>query len=374
MGFIRENIAKILIFIGVLIIFIIIFSLLFGRGRAKKATTYFDLEDRMLAATKKYVNDNPKLLPKSEDETNKINSDTLINAEYLEPMVSIDDENVKCKGYSQLIYKNKKILIIPYLQCGKYYETKTIADHIISNESIVSSGDGLYQYNDSYVYRGENPKNYLQLGNRMYRIVEVNKNGEVKLITNEIIDAYFTWDNRYNISENKSYGINDYSKSRLKEKLNYIIDNNSFTDEEAEIKYFSEQEVTKMIPHDICVGKRPLKYGAIDYNNECQVLEKDQRLSLIVVSDYARASVDPNCKSIFDRSCINYNYFSKIDGVFRTVTAVSDNSYEVFYIDSGHADFARASNTFRTNIVIYIDKLSLYSNGDGSYQTPYIVR
>ena len=39
------------------------------------------------------VKDNPKLLPKSENETNKINSDTLINAEYLEPLVSIDDEN-----------------------------------------------------------------------------------------------------------------------------------------------------------------------------------------------------------------------------------------------------------------------------------------
>ena len=373
MNFIRENIAKILIFIGVLIIFIIIFSLIFGRNKLKRETTYFDLEDKLLTAAKKYVNDNPKLLPKTEEETNKINLDTLINSKYLDTLISIDNENVKCNGYAQLIYKNKKNMVVPYLKCGKYYETKTIADYIISNETIVSSGDGLYQYNDSYIYRGENPKNYLILGDKLYRIIEINKNGEVRLISDSKFGQYFIWDNRYNVEKNAYVGINNYSKSRLKDSFTFIIDNNSF-EENTDYNYFSHQEIDKLIPHDICVGKRPSNYGGIDNNHECQTVEKDQRLGLITAGDYARASVDPNCKSIFDKSCINYNYFSKISDAFRTITAVSDNTYQIFYINNGYADFTKASNSFRANLVLYIDKLSLYSNGDGSYQTPYKVR
>ena len=375
MEFIRENFVKILLFLGGLIIVIIIFSLLFGRRGIANKVTYTTLEQRMVQAAKKYANDNKKILPTKENETNKINLDTLVNSNYIDEMTAIEDKNVKCSGNVHLSYKNNDVMYVPYLKCGKYHETKTLSDFIKDSETIVSSNDGLYKYGDMYVYRGENPNNYIIIGNRVYRIIEINENGELRLISNKRLDRYFVWDNRYNAEKQQSVGINDYLKSRLKESFDYIIKNNNF-DEDAGTDYtiFSEQEKEKIIKHDICIGKRSLSDGTISSENECKVVDKDQYLSLMTVSDYARASIDPNCKSIYDKSCLNYNYLSQISDSFRTITATSDNSYQVFYIDEGVADLTRASNTFSVYPVVYLDNTSLYQQGDGSLENPYYIR
>lgn len=203
--------------------------------------------------------------------------------------------------------------------------------------------------------------------------MQVNENGEVRLITANKINTYFVWDDRYNATKDSTTGINDYTKSRLKDTLNFIYDNNTYLEDD-ENNYFSEQEIDKMISHDICINKRSSINGAIDSSIDCQVVEKDQMLSLITISDYAKASVDPNCRSVFDKSCMNYNYLSQIGETFRTVTATLDNTYQVYYIDEGYAQLTRASNSFRSSVVIYINNLSLYKDGDGSFEKPYTIR
>ena len=373
MEFIRENIIKIIIFVVVLIVGIFIVAFIFGNNNTSKAATYTNMETKLLNAAKKYANNHPKLLPKEDNESNKINLDTLVNEKYIKDLTAIEDSNISCSGYVDLIYKNKNVVYVPYLKCGKYYKTKTIADYVISNQSVVTSGDGLYKLGTNYVFRGENPNNYLGMGERLYRIVEINDKGEVKLISNKRFNEYLVWDDRYNTEKDDTVGINVYSKSRLKDSLNNVININS-TDPKSEYYYFSSQEMEKMIPHDICVGKRPSTYGAISEANECQVVEKDQKLSLITVSEYARASIDSNCRTIFDKSCMNYNYFSQMGDVFRTVTAITDNTYQVFYINDGVAEIARASSSFSSHIIIYIDNLSLYADGDGTYENPYTIR
>ena len=75
MEFIRENFVKIILFLGGLIIAIIIFSLLFGRRGIANKVTYTTLEQRMVQAAKKYANDNKKILPTKENETNKIRNE-----------------------------------------------------------------------------------------------------------------------------------------------------------------------------------------------------------------------------------------------------------------------------------------------------------
>jgi len=373
MGFIRENIAKILIFTGVLIVIIIIFALLFGNGGRRKELSYSDIENKMKNVAIKYTQKNKKLLPKKENESNKINLDTLVNAKYINEVTAIENENIKCTGYVRLLYKNKENIYVPYIKCGKYYETSSLAEYIVKNEPIVITSDGLYKSDNKYIYRGENVKNYLQLGDRLYRIMEISDNGELKLISNKKLNQYLVWDDRYNPTKDSTAGINDYSKSRLKDSFDTLIKTNTFNPED-DTYYFSEQEMEKMIPHDICIGKRSSGLGIIDSSYECQVIEKGQKISLMTVSDYAKASVDPNCRTIFDKSCMNYNYLSQLSETFRTVTATTDNTYQIFYINEGYAQLSRAANSFSSNIVIYIDNLSLYSKGDGSFENPYYVR
>ena len=57
-------------------------------------------------------------------------------------------------------------------------------DEIKNKKNLVSSGYGLYLYNDEYIYRGSNVNNYVKFSDseRIFRIVKVTKNNEVVLI------------------------------------------------------------------------------------------------------------------------------------------------------------------------------------------------
>ena len=328
------------------------------------------IESQLVEASKKYARANTKIIPKKENESNKIKSELLEERGYLK---ELKYKNEKCSGYVDLMYKNKKVMFIPFIKCGKSYETIKIANYILNNEPVVSSNDGLYKMGDKYIFRGEVVNNYIMLGNKMYRIMEIDENKEMKLISNKKSGIYFVWDNRYNIDKKSSSGINNYFKSRLKEKIDYVVKNNDYDDNGSD-HFFSEQEFEKMIPHDVCVGKRPASYGGIDSSNECQTISQDEYISLITVSDYARASIDPNCKTIYDKTCSNYNYLSKINSYFYTTTAVSDNSYEIYYINGAVANRIKASKSFVPNIVVYIGNSSIYLSGDGSQKNPYILK
>ena len=371
MAFIRENLLKIVIFIVILIVVIIIFAFVFSGKKLGKTSSYSSMEQDMVNATAKYLNDNPRLKP-TGDEVSKVNLDTLENSNYLSQFSAIEDSNVKCSGYTEITLVNNEYDYVPYLKCGKYYETKTLANYIKENEPVVTSGDGLYKVGDTYIYKGELPNNYLKIENRLYRIIDI-KDNDIKLIAMDKLLSYFTWDDRYNTEKAENVGINDYSKSRLKETFDYITKYN-LTNEDDEEKVFSDTELEKIVNHDVCIGKRPTSLGDISSTNECNKVEINQKVSLISVSEYARASIDPNCKTIFDPSCANYNYFSTITDSFKTVTATSDNTYEIYTIESGVAELENAYRQFPVNMVVHLGSSSLYSDGDGTLEKPYIVR
>ena len=365
MGFIRENILKILTIFIVFIIIIVICIFALGGTGSRKNTSYSSMENNLIISTKKYLGDNRKLIPQKEGESTKINLDTLINAEYIDELFSLEDENVKCSGYVQITKNTKNYNYIPYIKCGKYYETKKISDKIKENVQTVMGEDGLYLVGNKYVFKGEKPKNYLKIGERIYRIIEINENNEIKLISTDRYQNSSSWDDRYNIEKDNTDGINDFSKSRLKDRLEEIYNSS---------EYFSETEKSKIIAHDICIGKRYKTDVSLDQTTECSVQYPSINVSLIQLSEYARASLDSNCNSVTSKACSNYNYFEEISSSHRTVTAVADNTYQIYYVRNGVANITRASNSFSIYPVIYIDSLSIYSAGDGTLENPYMIR
>lgn len=363
MNFIRENIVKIVTFIVILVAVIIVFSFVFKGKGTSKANTYAQMEENLKVAAEKYANKNTKILPKDEKEQSKINTDTLVNAEYIKELHSIEDENVKCSGYV-LINKNEdNYKYVPYLKCGKYYETKTIADYIKSTETIATTDDGLYKYGEKYIYRGENPNNFLKIDEGIYRIIEIDED-ELRIISTIAYKNRSVWDNRYNIEIDNYKGINDFSKSRLRDNLDLAYNSD----------FFSNIERSFFISHDICIGKKNINDESIDGSAECSKKYPNQRLSMIYVSDYMRASIDPNCTSSTSESCSNYNYIDGISSSLETVTAVADNTYQVYRIDSGMAGIIDASKGFSIYPVVYIDKNALYASGNGTEENPYTLR
>ena len=362
MNFFRENILKIVIVIAILVIVIIVSVSLFS-GKTISNTSYANMEENMKRAAVKYTNQNQGLLPKSEGEIKTIKLDTLVNNKKIKELKALEDENIICTGYVSISMKDKDYIYKPYLKCGKYYETKTIADYIKANEPVVTSDDGLYAYGEKLVYRGENPNNYVTLGDKIYRIIEVTEDGNLKLISTVRYDDTVTWDDRYNSETKENSGINNFSKSRLKDSLNLIYKS----------KYFSKDDKKMIVKHDICVGKRSKSDNSIDGVSECSVKEKDQYVSLIQVNEYMRASIDENCKSTGNPECVNYNYLSNISYLV-TQTANLDNSYEIYAINYGEARATHSSDYFDVYPVIYLDKDVLYKSGNGTSESPYTLR
>lgn len=67
----------------------------------------------------------------------------------------------------------------------KIAENEKLSDLVTIKNNIVTSGDGLYKTEDSYTFEGQNVNNYIKYSGRLWRIVSVDKDGIVKMITEE---------------------------------------------------------------------------------------------------------------------------------------------------------------------------------------------
>ena len=362
MGFFRENILKFIIIFVIVIVMTILFTFLFTGG--KKPKTYSDMEANMKTAAIKYANSNTAMLPKDDTRVLKINLDTLINNKYLKEYTALENKDTICTGYVNVLKKDDSYSYKPYLKCGNYYETKTISRYILENEQIVTTETGLYKYGDTYVYRGENPNNYIMLSDKLFRIIEITKDNQLKIIANDKTVEEFIWDDRYNSEKEYNYGINDYSKSRLKDSLA------SFYKSE----YFTNSDREKIVKHDFCVGKRSISDGSMDGSSECSILEKDQYVGLLQVNEYARASISNKCTSALNLECQNYNYLEGEGKNIRTLNGVKDNTYQIYYLSYGSLSTTYASNSFSIYPVVYLGEDTIYQSGNGTSTKPYIVR
>jgi hypothetical protein len=341
MGFFRENILKFIIIFVVVILVTVGFSFIITKTVGKKVSDYTSMEDKLVSAAKSYAQNNTSLLPKDEGTLKKISMDVLVNEKKIDQFYAFENEEVACTGYVTITKKDDGYIYKPYLKCGNYYETSSIADYII--------------------------KNYIKFGSNVYRIIEIDSDNELKIISTVQTDDDTSWDDRYNSEKESNVGVNDFSKSRLKESLNTLYKSEYFTDSDRE----------KIVKHDLCVGKRSLNDGSIDGKAECSVLEKDQYVGLLQVNEYARASLDTKCTSALNAECQNYNYIIsmlKYSVSVRTQTAVLDNTYKVYYILSGELNTINASMSFKYYPVVYLDKDVMYASGDGTEENPYIIR
>ncbi len=93
-----------------------------------------------------------------------------------------------------------------FLLSISFYPVKAIektAD--ILKKNVVTEGDGLYKDTTiagRYIYKGGNPNNYIKLGDDLYRIISLEKDGTIKVIKQESI-GYMAWD-----EENARYSTN----------------------------------------------------------------------------------------------------------------------------------------------------------------------
>ncbi len=357
---------KIIIGTGIFLL-VLIFLMMFASCTNKgKKYTYADIENLMTKIVQTKYKDSSEL--PSDGNKLEVNISKLVEEGLMKNISEYTkDEETNCSG-KVTIYNNKdNYIYIPNIDCGDKYKTKNLHDTIIS-DNLTTTGNGLYQVNDEYVFKGDNINNYISINNVLFRIISINDDGTIRLIEDKRkADNITVWDDRYNIDKNVNYGINNYYEnglsSRLKEKLESIYESDTYS---SELKAY-------FIPRENCIGKRSITESDNSGKIECSKKSEATPISIIALYEYFRASLDPNCTSVESASCSNYNYFNSNLDSFWTLTADKDTSYKVYRISSGDVALTNASSSSNIKIVVNVNGDLPVVSGDGSKNSPYTI-
>ena len=362
---------KFMIAIVIIVILLLFILYIFSSRSPKKEYSYSEVEAIMKKAAISYFAENPENLPLEEGNIVEIDASNLIALQKMKDFSEYRADGNTCTGSVQVEKTGVDYLYTPYLNCGDSYVTIELHKKVLSDNSVVTSGYGLYSINGGYAFRGETVNNYVQLGDYLWRIVKITANNNVVLVSADGLPYIKPWDNRYN--EQKSYesGINQYGASRIKEYVEELYINPSEKDWE---KVFSEKDKGNFVSYNLCIGKRAFNSESKDNSEECSQVLKDQKVGLLTLSDYLYASIDPNCKSPTTKSCKNYNYLV-IKNDWWLVTASKSDSSSVFLVSRGGTIKEETANNYAVvRPVVYLNSNVLYKKGKGTLKNPYTIR
>lgn len=339
-----------------IIVILIIINSCSGNGNS-----YEKIEEKMVNAAKEYYSTRKNKLPREEDSTIKVTIGTLIDEELLKEIKDPKNKSQTCEGYVEVKKVDEDYSYIPFLTCKGNYEPKYLSD-IVKDSKLDEYGNGVYQMDGEYVYRGDDVKNYVSFNNQLWRILKVDEDNDIELIfSKEENNIKTAWDTKYNSSIDRQYGVTtDYLHSDLNKFLEEYYKTN-----------FTDESKAKIVKKPICIGKKA-KDAPDNIEEECSTTI-DEKVGLMVVSDYRRASLDENCTRFDSPSCANRNYIYESGISTWTLTSVSDNSYEVYVFEKK----MKLLNAKTTNIVyptIYLTKDTIILNGNGSIENPYVVK
>ncbi len=344
------------------VIFLIIGIVALFRSCTGPGNNYEKTEEKMKKAAASYFTSEGQSLPE-ESGSKEVSASELASAGFMKDL-SEYLVDVSCSGTVTVYNHGGQMLYVPNLDCSEY-KTKHLSDKIKEDNLIESSDDpyksGLYSIDDKFVFRGKNPNNYLTFGGLSWRIIDINADGLIRAIKVEPEKRSIAWDTKFNSEVNKTYGINDYRNSYILERMN------------EEYVKFKDENKKHLAPYSVCTGKRNSQDLAIDYNVDCAETLDNQYIGIISSSDYGRASLDTECKSVLSGACVNYNYMTTVTTDTWTSTAMKTNSYDVVNITGGVASTMNARKAALYNWVIAFEGSEKYISGDGTEKNPYVI-
>lgn len=352
------------VFIGVIILLIVclkLYNSLFA------GTSYGKIETTMVNAARKYYAQNQKLLPQTSGGSVSVNTTTLASNKHMKDLSEYTkkiNSAVSCTGSVTVTNINGNYRYTPNLKCGDQYETRTLVSYIRSQEPLVTTGQGLYEMNGGYVFRGDAPRNYVQFAGHKWFITKIN-NDYAFLMLADRTDIRSVWDDRFNVNHGDSSGINDYSVSRVKSYLEELYESDEL---------FTANDKMLLSPYNLQVGNRAPSIAANDGSIESSKVIENSYIGILPVYDYINASIDTSCISADSESCANYNYMSYFDFPWWLSTGNSDSTHQVYKINNGTITYGMANQDSRVLPVVRLVKDALFVSGDGTTENPYIIK
>ncbi len=212
---------------------------------------------------------------------------------------------------------------------------KSLAQAIINSNSIATEGNGLYQDENGYYFHGEITNNYVTFNNINYRILSINNDKELTLISDDVVSS-FMWGNDFS-----------YENSNIYNWLNKtdILNSGVFYDLVLEDKYLVNQtyEISKL--------------------NDNKLEETDDAGETLINI----LSADEYIKSGGKESFINNEKYFWILG--------TDSNENNLYVDtSGNIKADTTGGSYGVKAVITLNKDVVLLRGKGEVDNPYVIQ
>lgn len=358
-----EKLKKIILV--VMACFAILFLFLFLMSSCEKKYTPQTLEIKIVESAKNYYYSHKEELPNNNMAISLSLSDLSAKG-IIKDVNKLLEKGTSCSGTLTIENNNNYYMYSPNLNCTsptETYVTNNLKELLL--DKVVTSGNGLYNINGKYYFRGENVDNYLIFDGILWRILGINNDKSIRLIEAGRRDPVI-WDDNYNEDTKSSTGINNFYSnglnSKILENLNNIYKDNTILSENGK-GYLKETS--------LCIGKRSITEIINDGSIECSTTIDNQYIGLLQLNEYLIASLDQNCIQTDSNSCRNYNYLAKFVNSYWTLTANTDNTHQVYKINSTIMSTA-ASNTGMARMVINISE-NTNVTGEGTEKNPYII-
>ena len=196
-----------------------------------------------------------------------------------------------------LYYGGRSFYYYSLQNAKKVATANTLNGLVLGSNYVEQEGDGLHQNTDGYYFKGKIENNYVRFANRLFRIISINNDESVKLVSNDLVASFF-WGKEadYNKSNLKTWLTDDthgvYNatipfKEDFLDKTTFTIDTLNNEKVETGEKEFSDYVTTLSIKdYNLAGGKNSYLYDSKMYyllgtnaDNEVLYLNEDGSIS-----------------------------------------------------------------------------------------------
>jgi hypothetical protein len=277
-----------------------------------------------------------------------------------------------------------------YPESKPVYKDKSTIFKYATNYQDVSDNGSLYTDDlNNYVYRGDDPDNYVKINGSddIYRIVNFNTKGEMKLI-----DTTYKYNTAFDATGNRSYSTSKYcnyaSKSAGNNELygcNAWAKADSFTNNNKTGNVSNDSTIltylnttyyntlstsikNKILTHDFANG-----YSGSGNNQSTALTNNWSRtwngkVGLLTASDVLNANLT-DMKIQSSQITIN-NYITHLTdrtSIYWTMTPTNANTYDVYAYGLGKQLGGRRASRYTQNNYTYYAAPAIYVDGNVSY-------
>ena len=235
-----------------------------------------------------------------------------------------------------------------FLACCLFYGTRFVKLYLENEKKLKKNEDALAnliinenqnkdtfkKVNNNYYFNGEADNNYIIYSNILWRIVKINNDNTMKLISEDVL-TYLAYNNK----------ITDFKNSYVSKWLNN-------KDEENSGILLKELDNKYLVNDKVCTDKITKAN-----NQECKNYEQDLYISLLSISDYMNAGGSKSYLNIEKKY-----YLSSI------------NDEEVWYVNNtGKAEENDGKDLLGIRPTITLGSAAKQDKGNGTKDDPYII-